>query len=89
MALTSINIPNSITSIGSDAFAYCTNLTSVTIPNKVTSIGSSAFYVKNKKYKATENNSKLLIQKYKLHLFFLENKMEYTYFIASDSKQFL
>ena len=37
-------IPNSVMSIGSSAFAYCSSLTSVTIPNSVTSIGSSAFY---------------------------------------------
>ena len=34
----------SVTSIGSNAFAYCTRLTSITIPNSVTSIGESAFY---------------------------------------------
>ena len=33
----------SVTSIGSNAFAYCTRLTSITIPNSVTSIGESAF----------------------------------------------
>jgi hypothetical protein len=36
-------IPNSVTSIGDHAFAYCTSLTSVTIPNSVTSIGNGAF----------------------------------------------
>jgi len=36
-------IPNSVTSIGSSAFALCTSLTSVTIPNSVTSIGDEAF----------------------------------------------
>ena len=41
--LTSITIPNSVTSIGSSAFEGCSGLTSVTIPNSVTSIGSSAF----------------------------------------------
>ena len=41
--LTSITIPNSVTSIGDYAFDDCTGLTSVTIPNSVTSIGSSAF----------------------------------------------
>jgi len=37
-------IPNSVTSIESDAFYGCSYLTSVIIPNSVTSIGSSAFY---------------------------------------------
>ncbi len=37
-------IPNSVTSIGEAAFAYCSGLTSVTIPNSVTSIGKYAFY---------------------------------------------
>ena len=37
-------IPNSVTSIGSEAFRGCKNLTSVVIPNSVTSIGGSAFY---------------------------------------------
>ncbi len=36
-------IPSSVTSIGDDAFVYCSNLTSVTIPSSVTSIGNSAF----------------------------------------------
>ncbi len=36
-------IPNSVTSIGKHAFAYCGNLTNVIIPNSVTSIGDSAF----------------------------------------------
>ena len=39
----SYTIPSSVTSIGSDAFWYCTSLTSVTIPNSVTNIGDSAF----------------------------------------------
>ena len=33
----------SVTSIGDDAFEYCSDLTSVTIPNSVTSIGKYAF----------------------------------------------
>ena len=41
--LTSVTIPNSVTSIGSRVFSGCTGLTSVTIPNSVTSIGHYAF----------------------------------------------
>ena len=36
-------IPNSVTSIGNDAFLLCKNLTEVTIPNSVISIGHYAF----------------------------------------------
>ena len=42
--LTSIIIPDSVTSIGSDAFSWCGNLNSVTIGDGVTSIGFNAFY---------------------------------------------
>jgi TolA-binding protein len=40
---TSYTIPSSVTEIGNNAFAGCTNLTSVTIPDSVTSIGMNAF----------------------------------------------
>jgi hypothetical protein len=41
--LTSVTIPNSVTSIVNDAFNGCTNLASITIPDSVTSIGEWAF----------------------------------------------
>ena len=41
--LTSITIPNSVTSIGKGAFEGCSGLTSLTIGNSVTSIGDDAF----------------------------------------------
>ena len=41
--MTSVVIPDSVTTIGGLAFYYCSSLTSVVIPDSVTSIGSSAF----------------------------------------------
>ena len=43
-SLTSINIPDSVTSIGYAAFYKCDSLTSINIPDCVTSIGKLAFY---------------------------------------------
>ena len=41
--LTSITIPNSITTIGNSAFSGCNGLLSIEIPNSVTTIGDDAF----------------------------------------------
>ena len=41
--VTSIRIPDSITSIGKRVFSGCTALTDITIPNSITSIGDGAF----------------------------------------------
>ncbi len=43
-SLTSIVIPDSVTSIGDYAFYNCSSLTSIVIPDGVTSIGDWAFY---------------------------------------------
>jgi len=46
-SVTSIIIPNSVTSIGDYAFYGCLSLNSVTIPNSVTNIGAYAFASKS------------------------------------------
>ena len=42
-SLTSITLPDGVTSIGESAFSWCGSLASVTLPDGVTSIGNSAF----------------------------------------------
>ena len=43
-SLTSITLPNGVTSIGDNIFYSCYSLTSITLPNGVTSIGDNIFY---------------------------------------------
>jgi hypothetical protein len=40
-----VNIPDSVTTIGNEAFYGCNSLASITIPDSVTSIGERAFYL--------------------------------------------
>ena len=42
-AVTSVTIPDSVTSIDDNAFGFCSQLTNISLPNSVTSIGFSAF----------------------------------------------
>ena len=55
-SLTSVTIPNSVTSIGDFAFAGCERLTSVTIPNSVTSMGAGVFVNCNRLTSPVYNN---------------------------------
>jgi Flp pilus assembly protein protease CpaA len=59
--LTSVTIPNRVTSIGGCAFYYCSSLASITIPNSVTSIGNAAFMNCSKLKSITIPNSVMSI----------------------------
>ena len=55
--LTSLSLPNRVTSIGDGAFGNCKSLTSVTIPNSVKNIGNGAFRYCNSLTSVTLPNS--------------------------------
>ena len=48
--LRKIDIPNSVSSLGGDAFAYCSSLDSVTMGRRVTSLSQGVFYASNVKF---------------------------------------
>jgi hypothetical protein len=60
----SYSIPDTVTSIGGQAFGSCSNLTSVTIPNSVTNIGDSTFENCSSLASATIPNGVTSIGKY-------------------------
>lgn len=62
--LTSIELPEGITSIGEYAFKGCTQLTSITLPNAVTTIGRNAFDGCSNIASATLGNSVKTIGRY-------------------------
>ena len=62
--LTSITIPNTVTTIGGSAFWECSGLTSITIPNSVTSIEEYAFYKCSGLTSVTIPNSVTSIEEY-------------------------
>src|SRR5574344_89531 len=41
--ITTITLPNSITSLGDDCFGSCSNLTSIILPNRIISLGNGCF----------------------------------------------
>ena len=59
-SLTSVVIPDSVTTIGSSAFDSCSSLTSIVIPDSVTSIAYGAFFfcdsLTELYYKGTESD---------------------------------
>ena len=55
VSLERVSLPETLISIGSDAFASCTSLLAVTIPNSVTEIGTNAFGACSSLVSATMN----------------------------------
>ena len=75
--LTSITIPDGVTSIGNFAFKSCSKLTSITIPNSVTSIGD---------YYAFENCENLQYNEYDNALYLGNDNNPYVALIKAKSQ---
>ena len=77
-SLTSITIPNGVTSIGIGAFQNCTSLTSISIPNGVTSIGNYSFQKCTSLTSITIPNSVTWLGSYALQIGSTTNKATIT-----------
>ncbi len=75
--LTSISLPNSITTIGSHAFYGCTNLTYIKLPSGITNIGDNAF----------EGCSSLQYNEYDNGLYLGNDQNPYLVFIMANDSQ--
>lgn len=74
----------SVTSIGDDAFSYCSGLTSITLPESVTSIGDDAFWECNGLTTVTWNARACSIDRY---LFGVDNNMITTFTFGDQVEQ--
>ena len=78
--LTSVILPDSVTSIGESAFAGCNSLTTITIPDSVTSIGEDAFSRCARNFTLTVNRDSYAAE------YAAANGISYTYPDAGDSQ---
>ncbi len=83
-SLTSVTIPDSVTSIGDRAFYECYSLTSITIPDSVISIGYSAF--NNTGYYNNESNWENDVLYINNHLIEAKNSIAGNYQIKHGTK---